>query len=81
MTMPEKEVLVVEDSKMFAHTISEQIKSRLGFKTHVATSCEEARVFFEERGNTILAAVLDLVLPDAPHGEVVDYAQIGRAHV
>lgn len=74
MTMPEKEVLVVEDSKMFAHTISEKIRSELGFKTHIATSCKEARAFFEEKGDTILAAVLDLVLPDAPHGEVVDYA-------
>lgn len=74
MKMSEKEVLVVEDSKMFAHAISGEIRSKLGFKTHIATSCEEARVFFKQRGHSLLAAVLDLVLPDAPHGEVVEFA-------
>lgn len=74
MNKSANEILIVEDSKMFGHTIKTKIEADLGLKTHLATSCQEALACFRQRGDDLFAAVLDLVLPDAPQGEVVNYA-------
>jgi len=74
MNASSKNILVVEDSKMFGHAISAKIEADLGYKPHLVTSCAEACDFFEQRGDQLFAAVLDLVLPDAPQGEIVDAA-------
>lgn len=74
MNAPLKNILVVEDSKMFGHAVSNKIEADLGYKPHLVTSFKEARDFFDRQGDGLFAAVLDLVLPDAPQGEVVDAA-------
>lgn len=66
-------VLVVEDSKMFAKVITDKIINRLEIECVAANSMEEAQRAVEDTSNTFAAAVLDLNLPDAPHGEIVDY--------
>lgn len=66
-------VLVVEDSKMFAHAISTKIKKELGFDTCFATSFREVRHILTTRDTEFFAAILDLVLPDAHHGEAVEF--------
>ncbi len=73
MKKPVEGVLVVEDSNMFARTITAKIEKDLGFNTRVAASFEETREVFRDDDSNFYAAVLDLVLPDAQYGEVVDY--------
>ena len=74
MNASSKKILVVEDSKMFGYAISAKIEAELGCKPHLVTSFAEACNFFEQHGDGLFAAVLDLVLPDAPQGEVVGVA-------
>ena len=66
-------VLVVEDSKMFAHAISTRIKSKSGFDTCLATSFEEVKDILAKQDTEFFAAIIDLVLPDAHHGEAVEF--------
>jgi len=74
MDASSKNILVVEDSKMFGHAVSAKIEADLGYKPHLVTSFKEARAFFDRQEDGLFTAVLDLVLPDAPQGEVVDAA-------
>ncbi len=70
--MKEK-VLIVEDNRSLAMLLVNMIKRKLGFDADCATTFEEAKRFIE--GETVyFIALLDLTLPDAPDGEVVDYA-------
>ena len=63
-------VLVVEDSAAFSKMLCSEIQKR-GFETRAAYSRKEARALLE-KGERFFAAMLDLALPDAPNGEVVD---------
>ena len=74
MKTPLKDILVVEDSKIFAHAITARIEADLGCRFHLAAFCKEARHLLRQKGGDLFAAVLDLVLPDASRGEVVDFA-------
>ncbi len=74
MKEPLKDILIVEDSKMFAHAISARIEADLGCRFHLAGTFRQARQLMRQKGGDLFAAVLDLVLPDAPQGEVVDFA-------
>lgn len=69
----ETQILVVEDSKMFANVISSEIRSRLGFQCRIASTLEEAKRFVDAHAAEYFLAVLDLNLPDAHNDEVVDY--------
>lgn len=66
-------VLIVEDSKVFLSIIQKQIILELGIECVNARSLKEARYVLETREDRFLFAVLDLNLPDAPKGEIVDY--------
>ncbi len=68
-----KKILVVEDSKMFGHAITEKIITELGYTTSLATTYGDAQQVLHDNNDGFFAAVLDLILPDAPNGEVVDY--------
>ncbi|THB69655.1 MAG: diguanylate cyclase [Desulfovibrio sp.] len=66
-------ILIVEDSKMVALGLSRWIQRELGLFCDVAASFAEAQVIAKKRKGDFLAVLIDLVLPDAPHGEAVEY--------
>jgi diguanylate cyclase (GGDEF)-like protein len=66
-------ILVVEDSPIVAKILLHIIKLELSVEVLLATSFAEARQLCEPHQGTFFAALVDLNLPDAPDGEVVDY--------
>jgi diguanylate cyclase (GGDEF)-like protein len=66
-------ILVVEDSPIVAKILLHIIKQELSVEVLLATSFAEARQLCEQHQGTFFAALVDLNLPDAPDGEVVDY--------
>ena len=63
-------ILLVEDNKSLSKLISMKINSELPFEVDVAYSFKEAQLFM--RQYTYFIALLDINLPDAPNGEIVD---------
>lgn len=68
----EKTILIVEDSKIFSHVLSNAVKKELGLEAVVCSCYQEARDYLEHGSQDLFAALLDLNLPDAPYGQVVD---------
>lgn len=70
-----EKVLIVEDSKVFARILIRKIEDELFFDACWASNFEEARYLLEENpdNNTFFVALLDLHLPDAADGRIVDY--------
>ncbi|SFV61757.1 Putative two-component response regulator [hydrothermal vent metagenome] len=66
-----KRILIVEDNKTLAKLISKKIEAALDFKVDVAYSLGEAKLFLKMYKYFI--TLLDINLPDAPNGEIVDY--------
>jgi diguanylate cyclase (GGDEF)-like protein len=71
---PKKTILVVEDSKVFARILKTSIEANTEFKVVIAETYTETIDLIESRQYEFFASLLDLNLPDAPDGEVVDYA-------
>ncbi|MBN2964749.1 diguanylate cyclase [Sulfurospirillum sp. T05] len=67
-----EKILLVEDNKALAKLLAKKTESSLGMQVDVAHSMEEAKVFLKH-ANDYFIALLDLNLPDAPDGEIVDY--------
>jgi diguanylate cyclase (GGDEF)-like protein len=65
-------VLLVEDSPVVARVVGRKLLSVLEREVIEARSLGEARDLLEKQGADFLAAVVDLGLPDAPEGEIVD---------
>jgi len=65
-----EKILVVEDNKALAKMLALKIESALPFEVHNAYSFKEAQLFIRKYDYFI--ALLDINLPDAPNGEVVD---------
>ena len=69
-----KKFLLVEDSQIVVKIIKHINDSSTRFQYDIATSFAEAKELIEINGHdAYLVAVVDLNLPDAPNGEVVDY--------
>lgn len=69
-----KKFLLVEDSPIVVKIIKHICKDHADLRYDVATSFAEAKDLLAQHGNDhYLVAVVDLNLPDAPKGEVVDY--------
>lgn len=68
-------ILVVEDNKTLANLIAKTIKDRLGYEVDTAYSLQEAKLYLHKYD--YFTTLLDINLPDAPNGEVVDYV-LGR---
>ncbi|MFT5421176.1 MAG: diguanylate cyclase (GGDEF)-like protein [Candidatus Endobugula sp.] len=66
-------VLIVEDSPIVAKILLHIAKQELNFDVILASTFAEARQICEQQREDIFAALVDLNLPDAPDGEVVDY--------
>ena len=65
-------VLIVEDQKALARIAATMVHNRWGCEVRVAMSLEAARQELDRVGEHLVAAVCDLHMPDAPHGEAVD---------
>jgi len=69
-----KKFLLVEDSPIVVKIIKHINDADTCFEHDTATSFEEAKKLIKLNGaDNYLVAVVDLNLPDAPNGEVVDY--------
>ncbi|MBT5934004.1 diguanylate cyclase [Sulfurimonas sp.] len=64
-------VLIVEDNKALAKLISRKIETSLKYQVDIAYTFSEAKLFLKRY--TYFLTLLDINLPDAPNGEVVDY--------
>ena len=64
-------ILIVEDNKTLAKLIAKKLKGSLDFEIDVAFSMQEAKLFTKKY--EYFVTLLDLNLPDAPNGEIVDF--------
>lgn len=67
-----KSILVVEDSAMVMKVIKHVLSQSPFIRVDYATNFAEAKALVEQN-DAYFAALVDLSLPDAPNGEVVDY--------
>lgn len=72
---PPAQVLLVEDSAFFTRIVTKGIESRHGLKVVCAGTMAEAKEQIERHRSNFFLALLDLTLPDAPDGEIVDYVE------
>jgi len=70
--MQKEKILLVEDNKALSKLIGKKVSKNTEFEVDIAHSLKEAETFINQR-NRYFMALLDLNLPDAPNGEVVDY--------
>jgi diguanylate cyclase (GGDEF)-like protein len=68
-----KKILVVEDSEMVSKVLRHLLVQFPQYQASFATSMAQAQALISEQSGEIFAALVDLNLPDAPNGEVVDY--------
>lgn len=66
-----EQVLIVEDSMTFSSLLKRSVKNELGLNAVVARNYEECVNILEDRDD-FFVALLDVNLPDAPNGEIVD---------
>lgn len=64
-------ILIVEDNKALAKLMAKKIETSLEYEVDMAFSLSEAKLFLHKYEYFI--TLLDINLPDAPNGEVVDY--------
>lgn len=74
-----EKILVVEDNKTLAKLIAKKINLELGFEVEVAYSFLEAKLFLKRY--SYFLTLVDLNLPDAPNGEIVDHILESGNHV
>ncbi len=65
-------VLIVEDSKAMCATLASALHSLYRYNCDIAHSLKEAELLLQENADKYFASLLDLNLPDAPNGEIVD---------
>lgn len=80
--MGEKEkILLVEDNKTLAKLLAKKTKNSLNVDVDTAYTMKEAKDFIENSTKPYFLALLDLNLPDAPDGEIVDYVLLKNIEV
>jgi len=70
--MNSKKILVIEDSLAMLTYEVDALKERFNFPILTASSLQEAVEILKYAREDIFVALADLVLPDAPNGEIVD---------
>jgi len=65
-------ILIIDDSKTVCLSLEMLIKNELGYTPVIGHSKQECIELLKEYKDNISVALLDLDLPDAPNGEVVD---------
>ncbi len=71
-------ILIVEDNKTLAKLIAKKLESSLGLSVDVAYTMAEAKLFIARYSYFI--TLLDINLPDAPNGEIIDYVTQKKIH-
>ncbi|SFV63987.1 Putative two-component response regulator [hydrothermal vent metagenome] len=66
-----EKILIVEDNKTVANLIAKKLEDALNIEIDIAYSLREAKLFLHQRKYFI--TLVDINLPDAPNGEIVDY--------
>jgi diguanylate cyclase (GGDEF)-like protein len=64
-------ILIVEDNQTLAKLIAKKIHSVLKYDVDIAYKLSEAKLFLKRYD--YFTTILDINLPDAPNGEIVDY--------
>jgi len=64
-------ILIVEDNKSLASLMSKKITTGTEFQVDIAYNMQESKLF--TRANKYFLAILDVNLPDAQNGEIVDF--------
>ena len=70
--MEKSKILIVEDNKALAKLIAKKMEDNIEMQVDVAHSLAEAQAFLTKAKDYFIT-LLDLNLPDAPNGEVVDF--------
>jgi len=73
-----EKILIVEDNKTLAKLIAKKLESALDMSVDVAYTMAEAKLFIARYNYFI--ALLDVNLPDAPNGEIIDFAIEKKIH-
>ncbi|WP_284202278.1 GGDEF domain-containing response regulator [Psychromonas marina] len=68
-----KQILVVEDSVMFSRILKRSIESTGDFTVVAVENFADLKVLLAEKKQQFFAGLLDVNLPDAPNGEVIDF--------
>lgn len=71
-SLPLTNVLIVEDSKTFAGLLQRNVDTELEINATVFGNYADAKKHLANCDEEYFAALLDLNLPDAPNGEIVD---------
>ena len=66
-------VLIVEDSAVILKVLKHLSKQSLELEPIFATSMAEAKAVYKAHKEELFAGIIDLALPDAPNGELVDF--------
>ena len=66
-------VLIVEDSAVILKVLKHLSKQSLELEPIFATSMAEAKSVYKAHKEELFAGIIDLALPDAPNGELVDF--------
>ena len=70
--MEKNKILIVEDNKALAKLIAKKMEDNVEMDIDIAHTMAEAQAFLSDPKEYFIA-LLDLNLPDAPNGEIVDY--------
>ena len=70
--MEKSKILIVEDNKALAKLIAKKMEDNTEMQVDIAHSLAEAQAFLTKAKDYFIT-LLDLNLPDAPNGEIVDY--------
>lgn len=70
--MEKNKILIVEDNKALAKLIAKKMEDKVEMDIDIAHTMAEAQAFLNNSKDYFIA-LLDLNLPDAPNGEIVDY--------
>ncbi len=65
-------ILIAEDDMILAKMITRKIKDTLKFEVTHVTTLSQAMAVLEQGTEEYFIAILDLYLPDAPDGEIID---------
>lgn len=69
-----RQLLLVEDTRFFSNLVKKNIEQSLNIEVICAERMDEAQAILESGEHDFFLALLDLNLPDANDGEVVDLA-------
>lgn len=68
-----KKALIVEDNKLMGSLVKQAVEKRLGYDVSWVHSYAAATKLLPESGADFSVALLDVNLPDAPNGEIIDF--------